>query len=66
MKKKQLCLLIAALVSICLVVCLISTAVAVFAAVQTGAEVPMGMVMMTLVTALCTVMIWRGVREMEP
>lgn len=65
MKKKQICLLIAALVSICLVVCVVSSAVAVVAAVQNGAEIPMGMVMMTLVTALCTVMIWRGVREME-
>ncbi len=65
MKKKQLCVIIAALVSLCLVVSLVSTAVSVLGAVQTGGEVPMGMVMLTLVTAVCTFMIWKGVREME-
>lgn len=65
MKKKQVCTLIAALVSLCLVVSVVSTAVSVLGAVQTGGEAPMGMVMLTLVTALCTIMIWKGVREME-
>lgn len=65
MKKKQVCLLIAALVSICMVVCLVSTGIGVLGAVRSGDDVPLGMVMLSLVTVVCTVMIWRGVREME-
>ena len=65
MKKKQICTLLAALVSVCLVVSLVSTGVGILGAVQSGGEVPTGMVMLTLVTAVCTVMIWKGVREME-
>lgn len=65
MKKKQVCMLIAALVSVCCVVSLVSTVIAMLGAVQSGGEIPVGMVMLTLVTAACTGMIWRGVREME-
>jgi hypothetical protein len=34
-------------------------------AAQMDSEIPSGMVMLTLVTLFCTVMIWRGVREMQ-
>lgn len=65
MKKKQMCLMLAGLVSICCLVCLISAVTSVAAAVQAGGSIPTGMIMLTLVTAFCTVMIWKGVREME-
>ena len=65
MTKKKICMMIAALVSICCLVSLVSTVIGVLAAVKSGGAVPTGMVMLTLVTAFCTVMIWRGVREME-
>ena len=65
MKKKQICTLLAALVSVCLVVSFVSTGIGILGAVQSGGEVPTGMVMLTLVTAVCTLMIWKGVREME-
>ena len=59
--KKQLCMLLAAVVSVCFAVCLIATV----RIVLTAQAVPSGMGMLTLITALCTFMIWRGVREME-
>jgi hypothetical protein len=65
MKKKQICLLIAVLVSLCALVSLGATVMAVAGAVQMDSEIPSGMVMLTLVTLFCTVMIWRGVREMQ-
>lgn len=65
MKKKQVCALIAALVSVCLIVSVVSTGIGILGAVQSGGEIPTGMVMLTLVTAVCTYMIWKGVREME-
>jgi hypothetical protein len=65
MKKKQVCLLIAVLVSICALVSLLSTAVAVAASLSGGSEIPTGMIFLTLVTVFCMVMIWRGVREMQ-
>ena len=65
MKKKLVCTILAALVSICLAVSLISTGIGVLGAVQSGKEMPTGVVMLTLVTAVCTFMIWKGVREME-
>lgn len=65
MKKRKICVLIAVLVSLCLVVSVVSTGIGVIGAVRSGGEVPTGMVMLTLVTAVCTYMIWKGVREME-
>jgi hypothetical protein len=65
MKKKQICLLIAVLVSLCALVSLGATVMAVAGAAQMDSEIPSGMVMLTLVTLFCTVMIWRGVREMQ-
>ena len=65
MKKKQICLMVAALVSICAVIAVGSTVMAFVAAVQAGESVPMGMAMLSLVTIFCTVMIWRGVHDME-
>lgn len=65
MKKKQMCMILAAVVSVCFLVCLASTAMVLVSVARSGAELPLGMVMVTLVTALCAVMVWRGVREME-
>ncbi len=65
MKKKQVCLMIAALVSICAVIAVGSTVMAFAAARSAGEPLPMGMAMLSLVTVFCTVMIWRGVHEME-
>ena len=65
MKKRQVCQMIAALVSICAVISVGSTVAACAAAQQAGAEDPMGKALMSMVTILCTVMIWRGVRQME-
>lgn len=65
MKKRQICLMIAALVSICAVIAVGSTVVAFTAAVKSGAAMPVGMAFLSIVTIFCTVMIWRGVRDME-
>jgi hypothetical protein len=65
MKKKQVCLMIAGLVSICFLICLISAIHAVVAAVEAGASLPTSAILATLVTAVCTVSIWKGVREMD-
>ncbi len=63
--KKKICMGIAAAVSVCFVVTLIGTAEVVYSAVQSGAAIPTGMIMLTLVTLLCSVLIWKGVREMD-
>ena len=65
MKKIQACLVLAALVSICCLICLIATISGVAAAMQSGGSIPTGMIFLFCVTLLCTVMIWKGVREME-
>ena len=65
MKKKQACLMLAALVSICCLICLIATVSGVVAAIQTGGSIPTGMIFLSCITILCVVMIWKGVREME-
>lgn len=64
-RKKQICILIAGVVSICCVISLISTVTGVLGAVRSGEPIPTGMVMLTLVTAFCTAVIWKGVRDME-
>lgn len=63
--KKQACLMIAGIVSICGMICLIDTVLAIIGAVQSGSAIPVGMVMLTLVTGYCTFLLWRGVRQME-
>ena len=65
MKKRQVCQMIAALVSICAVISVGSTVAAFVAASRAEAEYPMGIAFLSLVTIFCTVMIWRGVMQME-
>ena len=55
----------AAAVSVCALVSLMVTARALIAAVRGGEAIPTGMVMLTLVTLLCTAVIWKGVGYME-
>lgn len=57
--------MIAGIVSICCMICLIDTVLAVIGAVRGGAEIPVGMIMLTLVTGCCTFLLWRSVRNME-
>lgn len=64
MKKRTFCAILAAVVSVCFVVCLAITVRAVLAASDAGAPLPMGLVMLTLVTGFCAFVIWKGVREM--
>ncbi len=63
--KKQACLMIAGIVSICCMICLIDTVLAIIGAVQGGGDIPWGMVMLTLLTGYCTVLLWRSVRKMD-
>ena len=64
-KKKQLCMVIAAAVSVCALISLLATAQVIAAAVRGGGAIPTGMVMLTLVTLLCAAVIWKGVRDMD-
>ncbi len=63
MKKKQVCIILAGLVSGCCLVCLLASIVNVIVAVRTNNPIPMGTIMLTLVTGLCAGVIWKGVRE---
>ena len=63
--KKGICIGIAVVVTVCFLVSLVSTIVVTVAAVRSGAEVPAGMIMLSLITLVCAVLIWKGVREME-
>ena len=63
--KKGICLGIAVIVTVCFLVTLVSTITVTAAAVQNGAEVPAGMIMLSLITLVCTALIWKGVREMK-
>ncbi len=65
MKKKQACQMLAGLVSICALVSLINTIQAAVMVRSTGGEFPMGMLMLTILTLVCTVVIWNGVRHMD-
>lgn len=65
MKKKQACQMIAGIVSICAILSIISTVQAFLLARETGGAFPFGMAMMAVVTIVCTVVIWRGVRNMD-
>lgn len=57
--------MIAGLVSICALVSLINTIQAAVMVRSTGGEFPMGMLMLTILTLVCTVVIWNGVRHMD-
>lgn len=65
MNKKQVCQMIAGLVAICAIVSGISTVDAFRTAVETGGDKPISMVIITLVTVVCAVVIWRNVRNMD-
>ena len=57
--------MIAGIVSICCMICLIDTVLAVIGAVQGGEDIPVAMVFLTLLTGYCTVLLWRSVRKMD-
>lgn len=65
MKKKQACQMVAALVSICALVSVISTVNAFEEAAKSGGTYPLSMILLCLVLIVCTVTIWRGVRNMD-
>lgn len=58
-------MMIAGIVSICCIICLLNAVTGIADAVKNGGAVPYVTVLMTAVTAICTVMIWKGVRNME-
>ena len=62
--KKQICIALACVVSLCFLVCLIALVRTAVLAVRAGASIPGGMVMLTLVTGVCAGMILRGVTKM--
>lgn len=57
--------MIAGLVSVCAVLSLVTTVRSSLLALEQGSTFPAGMLMLTLVTVVCTVVIWRGVIHME-
>lgn len=61
MNKKQASQLVAALVSICAVVCLLSFV----DGLTTGGAFPVVELVLTIALVLATVVIWRNVRNME-
>lgn len=63
--KKQACLMIAGIVSICCMISLIDTVLAIIGAVRGGGDIPVAMIFLTLLTGYCTVFLWRSVRKME-
>lgn len=65
MKKKQACQMVAGLVSVCAVLSLLSTAKNIMLYLEEGGTFPIGMLMLTLITIVCTVVIWRGVMHMD-
>ena len=61
MKKKQACQLVAALVSICALVCILNFV----NGLSSGGEFPVTELILSVVLAAATVLIWRNVRNME-
>ena len=53
--------MIAALVSICCIVCLVNT----IEAIKAGGAFPFVTLVLTVVTGICTVAVWRGVMHMD-
>lgn len=65
MKKKQACQMIAGIVSICALISIISTVQAFLEVRASGGAYPVSMILLSLMTVLCTVLIWRGVINMD-
>lgn len=65
MKKKQACQMIAGVVSICAILCIMSTVKAFMQVRAVGGSFPMGMILLSLMTVVCTILIWNGVRNMD-
>lgn len=65
MNKKKASQMIAGLVSICSVISIVSSVCAILEARRIGGAFPVSMVLMSLVTVACTLVIWHGVRNME-
>ena len=65
MNKKQACILLAVVASICCLLAGIATVIHVVAAIRAGTGIPMGMLLLTGMTGLCAGMIWKGVGEIE-
>lgn len=65
MNKKKSTQMIAGLVSICSLISIISTVRAILESRAVGGEFPYSMVIMSVVTVICTVVIWNGTRNME-
>ena len=65
MSKKQICLVLAAVTSVCCLICLVAAVRVGMGAVFGGGTVPTGLIMLTLITGLCAGVIWKGTRDMD-
>lgn len=65
MKKKQMYQVLAGAVGVCFIVCLVSTVTAVVELLKNGGAFPLTMIVSTILTGFCTVVIWRSVRTIE-
>ena len=65
MKKKQMYQTLAGAVGVCFIVCLISTVTAITDMIKNGGSLPLAMILCTLMTGFCTVVIWKSVRNVE-
>lgn len=65
MNKKKLCIVLAAVVTVCALISLVAVGVTLYAAVRAGETAPWAMVLLPLLTIFLAVNIWKGVREME-
>lgn len=65
MNKKKSTQMIAGLVSICSLISIISTVRAILESRAAGGAFPYSMMIMSLVTVVCTLVIWNGTRNME-
>lgn len=65
MDKKKGSQMIAGLVSICSLISIISLVRAILETRSNGGTFPVSMLLMTIVTVGCTLVIWHGVRNME-
>ena len=57
--------MIAGVVSICAILCIMSTVKAFMQVHAVGGSFPMGMILLSLMTVVCTILIWNGVRNMD-
>jgi len=65
MKKKQMYQMLAGAVGICFIVCLVSTVKALLEVSKAGGTLPFAMIVTTVMTGFCTVVIWKSVRRSE-